>query len=325
MARLAVLGGERGDQRPWRRRLEEAGHQLESAASVELLARRWPDTAYDLLLLDGPHPLLTLHRLQRRLSTLAVPWSRLPVLHLGEASEIAQGDFLLCHTGPPEPSTVFAAVEVLLRLAACLGHPARLPEVGRRRPGALEHAARHLRRQLLATVEQRDAGMPGHAQRVATLASALGRRLGFDSESLTRITEAALWHDIGKLALGPGLLTHTRRLDREERRRVRRHAPWGHALVAALTGDLRLARVVAQHHERRDGGGYLGLAGRQILPEARVIAIAEVWDSLTSPQLYRPALAPARAFEEIRRETWGEELAALEEEVARPGRLTHQG
>ena len=326
MARLAVLAV-RGAQRcPWHRSLEAAGHRLHEAQSVEALAREWPALACELLLIDQPRPLLALHRLQRRLSAEAVRWSRLPVLHIGPPSEICEGDFLLCHSGSPEPSAVSAATEVLLRLAACLKDPSRLPPVPDEiEAGAIEQAARRLRHQLLATVEQRDTGVPGHARRVEALAVALARRLGFDSQSLACVAEAALWHDIGKLAFAPGLLAQARSLTDEERRCVQDHAHWGRTLVASLTGDRRIAVLVAQHHERRDGSGYLGLKGEQIQPEARVIGIAEVWDALTSAQLYRPALDAKRALEVIHLEAWGEELAVLEEEVAgRAGKLTHR-
>lgn len=132
-----------------------------------------------------------------------------------------------------------------------------------------------------------------HAERVAALSARLAERPGLPAAEIALIERAALLHDIGKLALSVAMLERRGPRRPLDEHRVRQHPAVGARLLVALGLSARLAGLVRAHHERYDGAGYPdGLAGDEIPLGARMIAVADVYDSLTRP---RPGLAPLPA------------------------------
>jgi PAS domain S-box-containing protein/putative nucleotidyltransferase with HDIG domain len=151
-------------------------------------------------------------------------------------------------------------------------------------------------------VETRDPYTAGHERRVAELAVALARELGLEPERLEGLRLAALIHDIGKIAVPAEILAKPGRLSEVEFNLIRQHARAGYEILAAIEFDAPVAEIVLQHHERLSGSGYpAGLAGDEILFEARILAVADVVEAMSSHRPYRPALGMARALEEVRR------------------------
>jgi diguanylate cyclase (GGDEF)-like protein/putative nucleotidyltransferase with HDIG domain len=152
---------------------------------------------------------------------------------------------------------------------------------------------------LAETVDVRDQGNAWHSQAVGRYAEQIGRELGFPVKRSDHVRLAGLLHDVGKIAVPEAVLRKSGPLDEHEWERVRQHAELG----ARLIDDPGLADVrdwVLAHHERPDGTGYpLGLAGDQIPLEARIVAVADAYESMTSDRPYRAALSHETAQAEL--------------------------
>ena len=157
-------------------------------------------------------------------------------------------------------------------------------------------------RALSASVEMRDPYTAGHQERVAQLAVAIAAELGLDTDEIDQISLAARIHDIGKLSVPAELLTRPGRLSATEMAVVRMHSQAGFDMLEKVHFPHHVAEMVLQHHERSDGSGYpYGLRGPQIALGSRIIAVADVVESMASTRPYRSALGVDRALDEIRR------------------------
>jgi HD-GYP domain-containing protein (c-di-GMP phosphodiesterase class II) len=156
---------------------------------------------------------------------------------------------------------------------------------------------------LVEAVEAKDSYTRGHTQRVAELAIRIGVNLGLSPERLRTLHRSAMLHDIGKIGVPDAILNKPGRLTPDEFAVIQEHPVRGHLIVRgvrSLRGELAGIR---SHHERLDGSGYPdGLTGAAIPLEARIIAVADVFDALTSARAYRSAMPPERAIEMIDRE-----------------------
>ena len=135
-----------------------------------------------------------------------------------------------------------------------------------------------------------------HSYRVALYASALARRLGFDQEHIDDVRAAALLHDVGKLEISRNLLHKAASLTPEEMADMRQHVQKGVALLEPVGGSLRrVLPIILAHHDKYDGSGHGPSKGDEIPIEARVLAVADAYDSLTSDRPYRRAVTPFEA------------------------------
>lgn len=158
-----------------------------------------------------------------------------------------------------------------------------------------ERRARLLER-LSRALEARDPRTHGHSRRVARHAAAIAKRMSLPREEVARIRTAAVLHDVGKIDTPQEIIDKAGPLTAAEYEVVKRHAPVGARMVAAL-GDARLTAFVRHHHERLDGDGYPdGLAGDAIPLGARIIAVADTFDAVTSARPYRQAMAHRQAL-----------------------------
>jgi PAS domain S-box-containing protein/putative nucleotidyltransferase with HDIG domain len=150
-------------------------------------------------------------------------------------------------------------------------------------------------------VETRDPYTAGHERRVAELAVALAREMGRTGEEIEALRLAGLIHDIGKIAIPAEILAKPGRLSAVEFDLIRQHAAAGFEILSAIEFGRPVAEIVLQHHERLDGSGYpQGLSGEDILPEARILAVADVVEAMSSHRPYRAALGMEAALAEIR-------------------------
>jgi hypothetical protein len=150
--------------------------------------------------------------------------------------------------------------------------------------------------QLADSLEARDAYTHGHTRRVTRYSSLIARRLRLPREQVARITAAAAVHDIGKINVPREVLNKPDRLTDEEFAVVKRHPVDGANMVAPL-GDEQITEMVRHHHERLDGTGYPdGLSGEEIPIGARIIAVADTFDAITSSRAYRGAMTHKQAM-----------------------------
>jgi HD-GYP domain-containing protein (c-di-GMP phosphodiesterase class II) len=141
----------------------------------------------------------------------------------------------------------------------------------------------------------------GHAQRLTELTVRLARAMGMAPEQIVHVRRGALLHDIGMMGIPESILLKPGPLSEEELATVRRHPVYARDLLAPIT-FLRPALFIPYcHHEHWDGSGYpQGLKGNEIPLEARIFAVIDVWDALTSDRPYRPAWTPEQARDHIR-------------------------
>jgi two-component system cell cycle response regulator len=150
-------------------------------------------------------------------------------------------------------------------------------------------------------LEERD-GTQGHGSRVAALAEAVAVRLGWSEDRLRILRIAAPLHDVGKVAVPGEVLGKRGPLTPPEREQVRVHPEAGAVLIEPVRSARPILPYVLYHHERWDGQGYPGrIAGADIPLEARVLAVADAFDAMTSARPYRAPLAPERALDELDR------------------------
>ena len=142
-----------------------------------------------------------------------------------------------------------------------------------------------------------------HSDRTCVIAISMAVLLGCDEGLLGDMRRAALLHDIGKLAISNRILDKPARLTEAEFARVRQHPLFTQWILERTPGFAELAPLAAAHHERLDGGGYPhGLTARELTLPMRILAVADVYEALTSERPYRPAMSSDEALEEMRPE-----------------------
>ena len=205
------------------------------------------------------------------------------------------------------------AIEVFRRLAEQIGDGVHAAEQTRLLLSEREHLAA-MQAQLtealsamvapmVAAMEMRDPYTAGHEYRVAEIAVAIGREMGWTEERLHGLRVAAQVHDIGKISIPAEILTKPTRLTPGEWAVIREHAETGYNILHDIPFSWPIAEIVRQHHERLDGSGYpRGLKGDAILPEARVLAVADVVEAMASHRPYRPAIKLNIALQEIQKQ-----------------------
>jgi response regulator RpfG family c-di-GMP phosphodiesterase len=167
---------------------------------------------------------------------------------------------------------------------------------------SLEDAYRTTLRALINALETRDAETHGHSERVVAFSLRLGREIGIGEEQLTALEFGSLLHDIGKIGVPDAILRKPAALTDDEWVRMREHPLHGQKILCDIEFLEGASRVVAQHHEKWDGSGYpLGLRGEEIDPNARIFAVADAFDAITSERVYRVGRAYELAAAELDR------------------------
>ena len=150
-------------------------------------------------------------------------------------------------------------------------------------------------------LEHRDKETKGHTERVAAMADQLSRHMGLSGQSLVDIRRGALLHDIGKLAIPDAILHKRGDLTPDERALMNEHPVLAHNVLAPIPYLHSAMEIPWCHHEKWDGSGYpRSLRGEEIPFAARVFAVVDVWDALTSDRPYRPAMEQGSALAHIR-------------------------
>lgn len=155
---------------------------------------------------------------------------------------------------------------------------------------------------LMAALEERDFITSGHAHRLETLCSQLGRKVNLSSPQLSDLILLAQVHDLGKVGIPDSILFKPEPLTGKEWEIMRQHPEKGFRIAQATTDLAGIADLILKHHERWDGTGYpLGLAGEDIPIECRILAIADSFDAMTNDRPYRRAIPAEEALTEIKK------------------------
>jgi putative nucleotidyltransferase with HDIG domain len=168
-----------------------------------------------------------------------------------------------------------------------------------------EHAERRLNElrqtytgllQILSQIISNDKFTQNHSYRVSVYATQIAGEMGFKEDRIEDIRAAALLHDIGKLETSRDVLYKAARLTEDEMTEIKTHVHKGVDLLSPVAGSLRrILPIILAHHDKFDGSGYHSTKGEDIPIEARILSVADVYDSLISDRPYRKGLSPFEA------------------------------
>lgn len=143
---------------------------------------------------------------------------------------------------------------------------------------------------LAYALEAKDKYTSGHSQRVSEMAVMIAKELGIPREGIDKIRLAGLIHDIGKMGVKESILNKPGELSKEEFEHIKRHPEIGERILGPIVDDEEILKMVRHHHERYDGSGYPdGLVGERIPLGARILAVCDAYDAITSKRPYRAA------------------------------------
>ncbi len=155
---------------------------------------------------------------------------------------------------------------------------------------------------LALAVDAKDQFTQGHSQKVSSYAVLIAEAIGLEATEIEEVRLGGMLHDVGKVGIVESILNKNGPLNPDEWEAMKRHVEYGAKLLEPLRGTERIREMVAHHHEFFDGSGYPeGLAGGQIPMGARIIAIADAYDTITSERTYKKARTPEEAFQELER------------------------
>jgi putative nucleotidyltransferase with HDIG domain len=189
--------------------------------------------------------------------------------------------------------------ELMVRLKRVLRERAVLAERNQAEK-KLKKTIKEIVQAIALTVEMRDPYTAGHQKRVANLAGAIAKEMNFSKEQIDAIVMAGIIHDLGKMSIPAEILSKPGRLTEPELNIIKTHPQVGYDILKTIEFPWPVAQIVLQHHERLDGSGYpSGIKGEGVLPEAKILAVADVVEAMASHRPYRPALGIDQALEEL--------------------------
>ena len=153
---------------------------------------------------------------------------------------------------------------------------------------------------ILNTLYEKNGREMPHSKRVSELCEELAIKMDFDKDSVNQMRVAGLMHDIGRIGIDDTILNKPGKLTKEEWQEIERHSEIGYRILSSTTQFLDIAGFILEHHERWDGSGYpKGLKGDKICLQARMIAIADAFDAMTSERSYDKTFSKDEAIEEM--------------------------
>lgn len=262
------------------------GFAVATARDAEEALARVADTAPDLVLLDVRLPDVDGRTLCRKLRTDAAT-AQLPVILTTGYADLARtalasgADALL--QKPFKHEEVLSWVRCLIRARQADAESERIEQV---------------LFAIAASVEARSSYLEDHLWRVAQFSEAIAQAAGLTPDEVATVRRAALMHDIGMIGVPESILRQPRSLTPGEFTQIKPHTVLGASLCRALPNGRELGAIVRGHHERWSGGGYPdGLTGEDIPLGARIVALADAYDALTTDRPYRSALVPGEALD----------------------------
>jgi putative two-component system response regulator len=313
-ARVLVVDDDQLNAKLFEAQLVSMGYEVMRASSGPEALAAAQQTEFDIVLLDVMMPGMSGYEVCRRLksmeSTHAVPVVMVTALEDLESKvkgiQAGADDFL---TKPVSREELAARTRSLVHM-----HQLSRSLV------SIENALFSLAN----AVEAKDNYTLGHTQRVATLAVALGGKLGLNEEDLSALRLGGILHDVGKIGVPEAILNKDGKLDEAEWKLMRAHTELGYRICLPLVQSIGPALdVIRHHHEKLDGSSYPdGLKGAEISTIARVMSVVDIYDALVSDRPYRKAMPREKAFAILRQEAEagkidGKVVATLEDLIAR--------
>jgi len=313
MANLLLLGRDRERLTGLRGILRKDGHRVTQLRTVESWRMIERDMVPDLVVaaVDSPEAVLNVAGRPAR----GFP---APILFVEQENDFCRETFLERRlvdriSSPFLGEELLARVDALVRVRRVIRggsvDPDASSEAGEKRGGGLGAFGRRLS-ELLRTrfprvdrplapylevatrvaewADRRDAFEPGHAERVTSLCAMMAEGLGLRDDETSALLRAAMLHDIGKVAMPVEVLHQKEPLEEGQIRLIRTHPRRGAALLAALDRDDDVAATVLYHHERPDGRGYYATEWDRVPRTARILAVSEVYDAMTSSRIKEP-------------------------------------
>lgn len=289
-ARILVVDDEPAIVDVLSRLLTREGYQVLTARNgVEALAVV-AEQKPDLILLDVMMPVMdgftVCQTLKNDEQTALIPITMLTgqddFEHRKRGMEVGADDFL---SKPFEQSLLRARIKSQLRIKGLTDQ--------------LEHTERVIIT-LATAIEEKDTYTEGHLRRLRYYSEQLARAIGLDEREVQAARYGGLLHDIGKIGVSEVILTKPSRLTNEERAEMEKHPVIGERIVSQMRFANEVGPIVRHHHERWDGGGYPdGLVGENIPIGARIVAIADSYDAMTTDRPYRRSLGQEEAIKRL--------------------------
>ena len=314
MARVLVVDDEENIRITFRDFLEQEGHEVHTAGNVSDADRLMIKHDFDVVVTDiimpkrkGTELLKNICKVSKGIQVIMITGE--PTVDTAtEAVRLGAFDYL---SKPASGKALQKVVAKAARVKALFDEKERLTEENRKqreelthlvqeRTAALSEALLGIVNAMSVTVEKRDPYTAGHQFRVAKLAQAIAEEMGLPKQTVEGTYLAGIIHDIGKISVPAEILSKPSRLLEEEFSLIKKHSQTGYDILKTIKFLWPIPDIVLQHHERLDGSGYpQGLAGDDILVEARILAVADTVESMASHRPYRPELGLEIALEEI--------------------------
>ena len=264
----------------------------------------------DLILLDVMMPGLDGYETMRRLRAKDTPAARLPVVFL-TADESAGAEKTGLSLGAMDFIRKPFVPEVLLLR---VNHIIELVRLQKQLYFEVEQKTRenknlfiHVVQSLATAIDTKDIYTKGHSSRVAEYSKMIAKRAGYPDAKQDEIYIMGLLHDVGKIGIPDEVLNKPGKLNEEEFEIIKKHSLKGYAILKSIEENPKLAIAAKCHHERYDGAGYpSGIAGEDIPEEARIIAVADAYDAMSSDRSYRAHLTQDEIKNELREGSGGQ-------------------
>jgi len=203
---------------------------------------------------------------------------------------------------PINPKELMLRLKRVLKERILLAERNRADKELKKNIQKLQNAQEQTVAALASTTEIRDPYTSGHQNNVTKIACSIAEHMGLSAELIRGLRIAGLLHDIGKISVPAEILSKPGKITKDEFNIIKSHCRIGHDILKGIEFQWPIAKIVLQHHERMNGSGYpLGIQGEEILLEARILAVADVIEAMSSHRPYRAALGLDVALEEIRK------------------------
>lgn len=305
---ILIVDDEETVRRVLRKRLVREGYRCEEASNADEALEKLRSNPHELVIVDIKMPGKSGLEL---LSEIAASYSETAVVMVTAITEagvviqcLKEGaqDYI---TKPFDLNEVVLSVERALEIRRL---ELQIKEYQQHLEQKVEEQTKEIRKLFLGAIEAlvfaleaKDKYTGGHSRRVTELAVAMGRELGIAHDELEDLRWGALLHDVGKIAVDPAIQNKPGRLTPEEYEHIMLHANIGSGIVKPVASE-RVVEMVSHHHDHYDGSGLNQTVGGEDIPlGARVLAVADAFDAMTSDRPYRPALSIDEAIAEIGR------------------------
>ena len=305
---ILIVDDEETVRRVLRKRLVREGYRCEEASNADEALEKLRSNPHELVIVDIKMPGKSGLEL---LSEIAASYSETAVVMVTAITEagvviqcLKEGaqDYI---TKPFDLNEVVLSVERALEIRRL---ELQIKEYQQHLEQKVEEQTKEIRALFLGAIEAlvfaleaKDKYTGGHSRRVTELAVAMGRELGLSHDELEDLRWGALLHDVGKIAVDPAIQNKPGRLTPEEYEHIMLHANIGSGIVKPVASE-RVVEMVSHHHDHYDGSGLNQTVGGEDIPlGARVLAVADAFDAMTSDRPYRAALSTDKAIAEIGR------------------------